>query len=282
MQIGYLGPAGTFSEEAAIQYSKATQIEDPTFKPFASFFMVARAVLEQTIDIGILPIENSLEGQVSAANDILISEGRLFALGEVILPIKIHLVGKVGIALEQCNRVYSHPQPFGQCTEFLRTYFPTTQQIISMSTSQAVVDMLASPEPALALTNELAAFHYGAPILIENVQDNSTNETRFLAIGLTDHVPTGKDKTNICFTLPFDEPGVLYKALEPFAFAHINLTRIESRPTKTGLGEYVFLLDMEGHRTERTVATVLEQLQQNAQMFRIIGSYPAWNGQEPV
>jgi prephenate dehydratase len=277
MQIGYLGPTGTFSEEAVLKYTELEQIKNPTFIPFTSFFAVGKAVLEQKVDMGILPIENSLEGQVSSANDILIAEDKLFAFGEVILPIRIHLVGKFGVALEQCHRIYSHPQPFGQCAEFLRTHFPTHQQITSASTSQAVADMLASPEPALALSNERAALHYGAVILSQNVQDNSTNETRFLVIGLTDHSPTGKDKTNICFTLPFDQSGVLYKVLQPFANARINLTRIESRPTKRGLGKYVFVLDLEGHHSDGAVANALEQLELMADTFRIIGSYPAWS-----
>jgi prephenate dehydratase len=138
--------------------------------------------------------------------------------------------------------------------------------------------MLASPEPALALANARAARYHKAAIVQSDVHDNAANETRFLAIGLAHHEPTGHDKTSICFTLPTgDRPGALYRALQPFDEANINLTRIESRPTKDGLGKYVFLLDMEGHCTDPVIAHALAQLQQLARTFRIIGSYPVWN-----
>jgi prephenate dehydratase len=278
MRIGYLGPSGTFSEEAAVLYAEREQVEDPVYVPFPSFFAVGQAVLDRQVDVGILPVENSLEGQVSSANDILITENHLFGCGEVVLPIRIHLSGKDDTDMEQVTRIYSHPQPFGQCAKFIHKYFPTIQQITSASTSQAVADMLASSEPALALSNERATMHYGATILRRDVQDNFTNETRFLVIGLTDHLPTGNDKTSICFTLQSDKPGILYLALQSFAQAEINFTRIESRPTKEKLGKYVFLLDLEGHCSDQTISRALEQLQQMAHTFRIIGSYPAWAG----
>jgi prephenate dehydratase len=276
MQIAYLGPVGTFSEEAAVLYAEREQVKDPAYVPFPSFFAVGQAVLDRQADVGILPIENSLEGQVSSANDILIEESHLFGCAEVVLPIRIHLIGKDDTKTEQATRIYSHSQPFGQCAKFIHKYFPRVQQITSTSTSQAVADMLASPEPALALSNERASTRYGATILRRDVQDNSTNETRFLAIGLTDHLPTDNDKTSICFTLQFDKPSILYLALQPFALADINLTRIESRPTKEKLGKYVFLLDLKGHCNDQKISRALEQLQRMTHTFRIIGSYPAW------
>jgi prephenate dehydratase len=278
MQIGYLGPLGTFSEEAATKYVEREQIKNPVYIPFPSFFAVGQAVLDRQVDVGILPVENSLEGQVGSPDDILIAEDRLFGCAEVVLPVRIHLSGKDGMKMEQATRIYSHPQPFGQCAAFIHQYFPTLQQITSASTSQAVADMLMSPEPALALSNERAAMYYGATILRRDVQDNSANETRFLAVGLADHAPTGDDKTSICFTLPADKPGILYLALKPFAQADINFTRIESRPTKERLGRYVFLLDLKGHRQDRIIAQALAQLQQMTHTFRIIGSYPIWIG----
>ena len=278
MQIGYLGPAGTFSEEAAITYAERERIKDPVYIPFPSFFAVGQAVLDRHVDAGVLPVENSLEGQVGSPNDILIAEDRLFGCAEVVLPIRIHLSGKDGTKIEQATRIYSHPQPFGQCAAFIYKYFPTLQQITSASTSQAVPDMLMSPEPALALSNERAALYYGATIVRRDVQDNSANETRFLVIGLEDHAPTGNDKTSICFTLQADKPGILYLALQPFAQADINFTRIESRPTKEKLGKYVFLLDLKGHRTDKVISQALEQLQQMTHTFRLIGSYPMWIG----
>ena len=277
MRIGYLGPIGTFSEEAAVQYTKHEHIKDPVFIPFPDLLAVGDAVLEQQIDIGILPVENALDGQVNSVNDMLISTAKLCGCGEVVLPVRIHLVGKKDVTPEKCTRIYSHPQPFGQCVQFLRTYYPLCQQFASTSTSQAVADMLASPEPALSLSNERAATYHGATIVQYNVHDGMENETRFLAIGLAHHAPTANDKTSICFTLPSaDHPGALYLALQPFEKAGINLTRIQSRPTKDGLGKYVFLLDMEGHCSDSMIADTLEQLQRLTCTFRIIGSYPAW------
>jgi prephenate dehydratase len=276
MKVGFLGPRGTFSEDAASLYAQHIHLLDCEYVPFSNFVGVGEAVLDQEIELGILPIENSLEGQVGVANDILIEEVGIKASGEVILPIHVHLIGKEGIEPETCNRIYSHPQPLGQCAKFLHTHFPTAHHIISSSTSQAVADMLDSSEPAFALANASAAQLHNAIIVRRDVQDSSKNHTRFLVIGKADYEPTGHDKTSICYTLPANQAGSLYDSLRPFKQARINLTRIESRPTKNELGTYIFLLDLEGHRLDPIVAEALQELQSLSTFFRVIGSYPQW------
>jgi prephenate dehydratase len=278
MKIGFLGPKGTFSEDAVHLYIQHISLSDYELIPFSSFADVGEAVLQQKVDIGILPTENSLEGQVSAANDVLIAEEGIKAAGEIILPIHINFIGKEGSEPEHCTHIYSHPQPLGQCAKFLRTRFPDAHYIISSSTSQAVVDMLNSPEPApFALANTSAAQLHHAKIILEDVQDSKENYTRFLVISKKDHKQTGCDKTSICYMLQADQVGSLYNSLQPFKEKNINLTRIETRPTKKELGTYIFLLDLQGHRLDPNIKDALKQIQSLSMFFRIIGSYPQWS-----
>lgn len=276
MRIGYLGPAGTFSEEAAILYMNSSNLGTADYVPCTNFIDIGKMVANRELDFGLLPIENSLEGQVGTANDVVIANPALRACGEIVLPIHIHLIGKPGSSMKDCRKIFSHPQPLGQCANFLHENFPDIQQVISSSTSQAVTDMLKADMPALALANGMAARLNYAVILQENVEDSGENFTRFLVIALTDHQQTGNDKTSIWFTLPQDRPGGLYKSLKPFMEKSINLTRIESRPTKEGLGKYVFLLDLEGHRQDTDVMEAIKELEEITLTCQVIGSYPKW------
>ena len=272
-RLAYLGPAGTHTEQAAAAYGP-----DATHLPFESIPAVASAVDAHLADEGIVPIENSLEGPVTFTLDLLIHESSLFIRHELVLPIHHALLGRPGSDRADIEMIYSHPQALAQCREFLERCFPKAQLIASLSTVAAVEDMVASPTPAAAISPRRAAELYSMEVLAESIQDNSNNVTRFVALAKTDHPPTGKDKTSICFSFAEDKPGMLYNALGEFAIRNINLAKIESRPTKESLGMYWFLVDFEGHREEPRVKGVLDFIRSQTSMLKIFGSYPRWGG----
>ncbi|MDP2728279.1 MAG: prephenate dehydratase [Dehalococcoidia bacterium] len=267
--LAYFGPAGTFTEEAALAYDPQARLI-----PFATIPAVASAVETGMADEGIVPIENSLEGSVPATLDLLIHESTLFIRQELILPINQHLMVKPGTKVGDVKTVYSHPQPLGQCRRFLERCFPKAQLVASLSTAAAVEQMLASDHPAAAIGPRRAAELYGAEILASNVQDEPSNETRFVVLAKEDHQPTGKDKTSLCFYIPEDRPGALVDILFDFSHRGINLAKIESRPSRESLGKYIFLVDLEGHRQDSTVAEALGTVRAKTSLFKVFGSYP--------
>jgi len=172
--------------------------------------------------------------------------------------------------------IYSHPQALGQCRKFLERCFPQAQQMASLSTVAAVLDMKASAVPAAAIAPRRAAELHGAAIIAQSIQDYPNNVTRFVVLARTDHEPTGRDKTSICFSYDQDAPSLLFRALGEFARMGINLAKVESRPTKEVLGRYIFLIDCEGHRSDPNVAEALAGLQRQVSMLKVLGSYPRW------
>lgn len=268
-QLAYFGPAGTFTEEAALAYDPEANLV-----PFTTIAAVASAVETGMADEGVVPIENSLEGSIPATLDLLIHESTLFIRQEIILPINQHLMVKAGTKVGEVKTVYSHPQPLGQCRRFLERCFPKAQLIASLSTVAAVEEMLASDTPAAAIGTRRAAELYGAEILASNIQDESSNETRFVVLAKEDHQRTGQDKTSLCFYIPEDRPGALVDILLDFAKRNINLAKIESRPSRESLGRYIFLVDLEGHRTDQIVASALETVKAKTSLFKVFGSYP--------
>ena len=271
-RIAFLGPAGTFSEEAALVYDPKGDLE-----PFPSIPAVAKAVASGIAEEGVVPIENSLEGSVTYTLDILIEEERLFIRQELVLPIDHCLLGKSWTRAGDIQTVYSHPQALAQCREFLERCFPKSQLVASLSTVAAVDDMKESPVPAAAISPGRAAKIYGVDILAHGIQDNPSNATRFVVLSNADHPPTGKDKTSLCFAFSEDKPGLLYNVLGEFSIRHINLAKIESRPTKQSLGQYIFLVDCEGHREDPLVKGVIEFIRSQTTMLKIFGSYPRWS-----
>ena len=272
--IAYLGPVGTFSEEAALLYDPQGKLE-----PFPSIPAVALAVASGTVEEGIVPIENSLEGSVTHTLDILILEARLFIRREIVLPIEHCLLVEPGIRAADIQTVYSHPQALGQCRDYLELCFPKAQLIASLSTVAAVVDMKESSAPAAAISPKRAAQMHGVDILAQGIQDNASNATRFVVLANADHPPTGRDKTSLCFSFREDKPGLLYSVMGEFARRNINLAKVESRPTKQSLGEYIFLIDCEGHREDTLVKEVIEAVTGQTSTLRIFGSYPRWTEQ---
>lgn len=273
-RLAYLGPAGTYTEEAALLYDAAAELE-----PFPTIGAVGLAVSSEITDEGIVPIENSLEGSVTFTQDLLIQEPQLSICREVLLPIDHYLMVNPGTRLADIEVVYSHPQSLAQCREFLERCLPKAQQMASLSNSAAVADMQRSSVWAAAIAPQRAAELYTAEIIGRKVQDSANNVTRFAVLAREDHPPTGKDKTSICFAYPADAPGLLYRTMGEFATRNINLLKIESRPTKQSLGDYIFLIDCAGHRQDEQVKKALEALRGSVSMMKVLGSYPRWESE---
>ena len=272
-RIAYLGPPGTFTEEAALKYDEKAQLI-----PFSTISAVATAVDTGIADEGVVAIENSLEGSVTETLDLLIHETRLLIRQEIVLPIEHHLLAKPGTKASEIKVIFSHPQALAQCRRFLERCFPQAQMMAALSTAAAVEQMMSSPSPTGAIGTKRAATLFGAEILARNIQDYSPNLTRFVVLAPADHPPTGRDKTSLCFSFAEDRPGLLFRVLQEFAQRNINLTKVESRPSKESLGRYIFLVDLEGHRQELLIVEVLEAVEAKTSLFKIFGSYPKYEG----
>ncbi len=270
-RIGYLGPPGTFTEQAALLY-------DPQAKllPFPSVPAVGMAVSSGMADEGVAAIENSLDGSVPDTLDLLIQDSRLLIKRELVLPISQCLLVKKGTAIDTVQVIFSHPQAIGQCRKFVERCFPKAQLVAALSTTSAVEEMKASQTTAAAIAPQRAAEIYGVEVAARGIQDNAANTTRFVVLALEDHKPTGQDKTSIAFSFSEDKPGQLYSVLGEFATRGINLAKVESRPTKSGLGSYIFLIDLEGHREEKLVHEVLSRVRAETSMLKVLGSYPKY------
>jgi prephenate dehydratase len=272
MRLAHLGPRGTYTEAAAIAFlPDADLIPAPTFT--ASVEMVERG----EADLAVCAIENALDGGIDETIDLLLQEDKdIHICGEVVLPIRHVLVGAAGVDLDAATVVYSHPSALGQCRNRLATLAPRAKAVAALSTTAAIAAAIAEPG-ALAVGNRLSAELYQATIYAEDVADEPGNETRFVVLGHEDAAHTGDDKTSIAFTTHHDRPGSLVEVLGIFSSRGINLTRIESRPTRRALGTYVFLLDLQGHRHDAEVAEAIEQARGVTLWLRVLGSYPRWN-----
>lgn len=271
MSIAFLGPRGTYSEEAAIMYGGP----GAELIPFPSIPALAEAVETGRADVAVLPIENSIEGGVSTTLDLLIHETELKISHEVVVPIRHMLVTQEGVSLEDVRTVMSHPQALGQCRRYLDRCLPHAEQVAALSTAGAVKSVVEGDDRTIAAIGPgPSQVLYGGVILAHDIQDNPNNLTRFVVLQPEDGEPTGDDKTSIGLTAKADEPGVLEQIIRPIADARLQLTRLESRPTKGWLGTYVFLIDFEGHRSEQRVIDVLRQIEARSTTLKVFGSYP--------
>lgn len=268
-KLAYLGPQGTYSEQAARDWDS-----DAILVPVDSIPSVASSVVSGDADEGVVPIENSIEGGVTFTLDLLIHDSNLSICGETVVTINQCLMAQSQIEFEAIKIVMSHPQSLGQCREFLRENLSKAELIASLSNSAAVQEMMESDASTAAISSKRAAEIYGAEILMENVEDRPNNETRFVILSHVDKERTGSDMTSLCFEYQDDSPGILSQSLREFASRNINLTKIESRPNKKSLGRYVFLADIEGHRFDSPVAEALEALRAQVSMMKVLGSYP--------
>ena len=269
--VGFLGPRGTYSEEAALLYDASAD------RPYSTITAVGEAVANGEISEGVVPIENSLAGAVIFTLDLLIDQPKLFIRGEIDLPIEHYLLAKPGTNPSEIKVIYSHPQALAQCRTYLEKNFPNAEQMASLSTVLCITDSFESQVPAAAISPRRASELYDVDILDRGIQDEQSNVTRFAILGLSDHPPTGRDKTSMAFTFEEDTPGLLYRVLREFGQRDINLFKIESRPTKKYLGEYIFLMDCAGHRNESPMKEALAALSEPTSMLRVLGSYPEWN-----
>ena len=266
-RLGFLGPRGTFTEQAALLYApEAELIAAP------SIVDVTQSVIAGQADEAILPIENSLIGPVNETLDLLIHALKLKIRAEIVLPIVHCLIGPEETNLGVVQAVYSKPEALDQCAQFLRAELPAADQRAALSTAAAVEQALGE-SGSVAIAPERAAELLGGAVLRRGIEDDHRNKTRFVVLGNDDAAPSGDDKTSLAFHTR-DVPGALVRALQPFSDAGIDLSKIESRPAKEELGVYVFLVDCAGHRLDPEVAGVLEQLRGETTMLKIFGSYP--------
>ncbi len=272
MKIAYLGPEGTFSEEAALMQAR---LDGATLMPLASIPALVSAVETGLTERAILPIENSLEGSVSFTLDLLIDETDLKICNELVVPVRHNLVVVPGASLTDIKTVTSHPQGLGQCRRFLERCLPGVHQVAALSTATAVEKTIeAGDRTQAAIGTERAAELYGGEILARDIQDNRSNVTRFFVLAQGDSEPTGSDLTSFCFNVKQNVPGAVHDVLTDLANAHIQMTKIESRPTKSALGDYTFLIDVEGHRLDPVIAEALDRIRTKTARLKVFGSYP--------
>lgn len=263
--VAYLGPRATFSHQAASSHF-GSAVE---FLPERTIGEVFEAVERGRAHYGVVPIENSVEGAVNATLDRFIeTNARICA--QIYLPVKLDLLGRG--PLSAVRKVYSHPQPFGQCRRWLSEHLPSAECVEVASTARAA-ELAADEEGAAAIASAMAAEVFSLPVLAPSIQDAPDNLTRFFVVGPRSAAPSGADKTSVMFAVK-DQPGALARALEPFEKAGISLTRIESRPSKRRPWEYFFFADFAGHAEDAAVRPALEALQSACAFTRILGSYP--------
>jgi len=270
VSTAYLGPPGTFSEEAAL----ARVGVDGELIAFASFPALVSAVETGLATEAVLPIENSIEGSVSTTLDLLIHETPLKIAAEIVVPVRHFLVTAPGKGFGDVRVVTSHPQALGQCRRFLERCLPDAEQEAALSTSGAVREAAAGDGTRAGIGTARAAELYGGVIIARDIQDVRANLTRFVVLAPADAPPTGGDKTSLGFTVKTNIPGALHAVLGEFAAENMQLTKVESRPTKGWLGDYVFLADMEGHRLDPPVARALERIGDKCGLLKVFGSYP--------
>ncbi|MHB8062853.1 MAG: prephenate dehydratase [Ruminiclostridium sp.] len=271
--IGYMGPQGTFSHEAVEAYVEGGTY---TLKDYFSIPEVLNALKNSDIEDAIVPIENSLEGAINVTMDFLAKEEGLYIIGELIIPVNLNLLTKPGTTAEDIAAILSHSQPLGQCRDYLNTHFPNALQLEENSTSKAAQRVVASDGTYAAIASNISAKVYGLEIFASKIQDFENNSTRFVIISKVLHKRTGNDKTSIVFSTD-NKPGSLYKILDIFSLWDINMTRIESRPAKNVLGQYVFFIDIDGHIEDQDVSDALTMIQRKTSFYRFIGSYPIFS-----
>ncbi len=270
--FGFLGPPGTFTQEALLQVvdpETAELVYYPTIED------VVLAVHNGEIEQGMIPIENSVEGTVNAAVDVLGFETEgLFIQREVILPIRLHLLGREAMKLEDIKEVYSMPHATAQCRHWLRDNLPDAQIIASNSTAEAAGRVAYDKGSSAAIGPNLAAQLFALEVIKRDVTDHPEAETRFVVVGTKPAAPAGRDTTSLIVFIAEDKPGALLQILTEFATRNINLTKLESRPTKRVLGEYCFFIDLEGHTEDPVVAEAIASLEPQVAKLKSLGSYP--------
>ena len=272
-KVTHLGPAGTYTEMAARAFGG-----DAELIPLPSVAEVIDTVIRNDADMAVCAFENSIAGTVSIETiDLLLNPHfPLNIYGEVVLDISHMLIGRDHLDLDTINTVFSHPSALAQCRQSLQSLVPQANQIELLSTTAAVEAAMADGASA-AIAGDLAAREFGAYILAREIGDEKHNATRFLVLSKDKTTSTGDDKTTLVFnTIDAESAGSLVNVLEIFAKRGINLTRIESRPTRRQLGTYIFSVDVQGHQSDENVAQALEEMEMKTSWVNVLGSYARW------
>jgi prephenate dehydratase len=273
-RIGYLGPAGTFTEQALFTQADLCTAE---LVPMASIPEILAATTDGTIDAGFVPIENAIEGTVTDTQDGLVHTHDLLVQREVVIPVSLHLLVVPGASIQDITTVVSYPHALGQCRSFLDSHIPGVSLEATHSTADAAQLLATSGDRSMAaIATSRAAELYGLDILAPEIEDHPDNATRFLLVARhTVPAPTGYDKTSLVVFQHADTPGSLLDMLLEFSIREVNLTKLESRPTRRGLGDYCFLVDLEGHIHDGVVADAVRSLKAKQADVKFLGSYPA-------
>ena len=265
--VAFLGPQGTYSEEAVIkQFGSNAQLQ-----PCASIDEVFRQVEVGQVGYGVVPIENSTEGSIGRTHDLLLATP-LKLCGEVLLPVHHCLMSKRGKATG-IKKILSHSQSLAQCNEWLNQHYTLAKRVPIISNAEAA-RLVAKDATAAAIASKTAAAVYGLKIIASNIEDEPQNTTRFVVIAAHDAGPSGKDKTSLVMSIR-NVPGAIHALLTPLAQHGVSMTRLESRPARTGRWEYLFYVDIEGHQQDDYVAQALKELAEKAAFLKNLGSYPA-------
>ncbi len=266
LKIGYLGPQGTYSEEATFKHFGRSVIG----VPYAGIADIFTAVEADAVRYGVVPVENSTEGTINHTLDLLMHTP-LQICGEALLRIHHQLLSNSD-NLEGIEAVHAHPQSLAQCRAWLDKHLPNAERI-SESSNAAAAEVAVENKAVAAIASQSAGLRYKLPTLASNIEDVKTNTTRFLVIGNQAVPPSGDDATSLLISAPH-KPGGLRRMLKPMEDAGVSMTRIESRPGRTAMWEYVFFIDVKGHKDDEVLAPVLDQLRDEAVGLRVLGSYP--------
>ncbi|KHF42017.1 prephenate dehydratase [Halalkalibacter okhensis] len=278
MKIGFLGPKGTFTEMAA-----RGLFETGDFIPFRTIPSCMDAVATEEVQVAVVPVENAIEGSVNMTLDYLIHKQRLPIIGGITVPIEQHLLVNPDYQGEKIDKIVSHPHAIAQCHEFLQAYYPNAEWEYMNSTGAAAEYVKNHPDLAIAaIANETAAQEYQLKMAHTNIHDFENNGTSFVVLSKESVGVSYKgsayteDKTTLMVTLPSDYSGALHQVLSAFAWRKLNLTKIESRPTKTGLGNYFFIIDVEGAMDDVLIPGVVSEIEALGCGVDILGSYPCY------
>ena len=263
-KVSFLGPIGTFSHEAA------SSISDDLIS-YCSIPEVMQSVVSGECIKGVVPIENSIEGPVNLTLDSLVHDFDLNIIGEIIIHISHNLLAPSNMDIKDINDVYSHSQALSQCRYFLEKHNITPHYTVS--TAEAARKVAESGKGA-AIGTSKAGEIYGLNVIAKDIQETLNNQTRFVVLSKESTISTGNDKTSIVFSLFDNNPGSLYNILGIFAKNNINLSKVESRPSKEGLGNYLFFIDFEGHKDDNNINLILKELKSKTSFFKVLGSYP--------
>ncbi|MFA9443769.1 prephenate dehydratase [Egicoccus sp. AB-alg6-2] len=270
-RIAYLGPEGTFTETAARLVGG--DVDDDALLTCGDVIEVLRSVESGEAVRGVVPIENTLEGSVTATLDALAFDTDLLVHGELELPVALVAAASDEVALDEVTEVHSHPVALSACRRWLSHNVPQAERVASASTARAAADVAERGGSRLAIVNPIAAERYGLQVVAREIADRTGNSTRFVVVGTHLPAPTGWDKTSVVVFIEENRPGALLQLLEIFAERDLNLTKIESRPTKHELGEYCFFLDVEGHLADERVGDALAAVKRTHRDVKVLGSY---------